>query len=130
MTLFTENEFSFEKIVPADGSEPPGNDPRNAPRPPGGKRVFSASVDATPFGVYVFRSTEPAAKVVDYYDKEMTDRDWLRINAPVSGGEGRTYAKLGEEISIHVGSDEEGTIMSIAEATADRSDFRKSRFAK
>jgi hypothetical protein len=130
MTLWTDSEFSFERIVPADGSEPAGTDPEDAPRPPGGRRLLSARVEGTPFGVYVYRSTEVPAKVVDFYDKEMTDRDWLPVTAPIDGSEGRAYAKEGLEIVLDVGKDEQGTVLSIAEARADRLDPRRTGLNK
>jgi hypothetical protein len=81
-TSLTDGPFHLRRVLPdRGGSEPPGNDPPNVPRPPNSRRLLSSSVDGAPYALHVFTSPESIDTVAAFYDRELPGRGWRRIVA-------------------------------------------------
>lgn len=78
LTAWTDDSFSIERLMPADGSEPQGSDYGAVARPPSGKRVITAQIVGTQYGVRLYTSTESVANLVTFYDADMAKKGWLR----------------------------------------------------
>ncbi len=123
LTVWTEDRFDLSAVFPAEG-EAPGRDPEGIPRPPDSKRLMSIDVAGTPFGTFVYRSTEEPAKLVSFYDGELGKQGWTILDPDAATGAAQTgrghgYMKDGAQLMVAVGKDDSGsTILSIGELAA------------
>ena len=78
LSAWTEDSFNLNKLMPADGSEPAGNDEGEVARPPSSKRVINAHLEGTQYGVRIYSTTESEANVVKFYDADMAKKGWAR----------------------------------------------------
>jgi hypothetical protein len=119
LTVWTEDSFNFDKLVPADGSEPGGSDPQGIPRPPEATRLLSANIESTPFGVYVYRAKQTPEAVGQFYDKLFYDQGWLVFSPEVEGGTTKGFFKDGVVVTMGAVRDEDGsTLVSLGTSSA------------
>jgi hypothetical protein len=78
LSAWTEDSFNVDKLAPADGSEPAGNDDGQVARPPSSKRTINAHLEGTPYGVRMYTTTESEANVIAFYDADMAKKGWAR----------------------------------------------------
>jgi hypothetical protein len=79
ITTFTEGSFNLYGVLGREGREPGGSDPPGAPRPPNAQRMFSASVDGSPYGLQSYTTSDAPARVVQFYNDEMPKRGWRKL---------------------------------------------------
>jgi hypothetical protein len=108
LTVWTEDSFSLEKIMPSDGSEPMGQDPAGVPRMPGTKRMLSAELVGTPFSMHVYRANGTAQAAADWYDGQMYDRGWLVMSPEIKGGITKGFYKDGVVLNFSATTDDKG----------------------
>jgi hypothetical protein len=108
LTVWTEDSFSIEKIMPSDGSEPMGEDPAGVPRMPGTKRMLSAEVVGTPFSMHVYRASGTPQEAADWYDGQMYNRGWLVMSPDVKGGITKGFYKDGVVLNFSATTDDRG----------------------
>ena len=108
LTVWTEDSFSLDKIMPADGSEPMGEDPADVPRMPGTKRMLSAEVVGTPFSMHVYRANGTPQEAADWYDGQMYNRGWLVMSPDIKGGITKGFYKDGVVLNFSATTDDKG----------------------
>jgi len=119
LTVWTEDSFNFDKLVPADGSEPGGTDAPGIPRPPESSRIMSASIENTPFGVYIYRSKQTPDAVAGHYDKLFYEQGWMVFSPEVEGGVTKGFFKDGVVVTMGAMRDEDGsTLVSLGTSSA------------
>jgi hypothetical protein len=119
LTVWTEDSFNFDKLVPADGSEPGGADAPGIPRPPESTRMMSASIEGTPFGVYIYRTKGTPEAAAGFYDKLFYEKGWMVFSPEVEGGVTKGFFKDGVVVTMSAMRDEDGaTLVSLGTSSA------------
>ncbi len=99
VTAWTDNSFSFAKIANADGTAP-GSDSR-LPRPEGAKRLMTAEVVGSPYGVRIYETSLAPEDVGVFYDKwAASTGDWRSIAPEHPEGTMRAYFNGGTQVII------------------------------
>jgi hypothetical protein len=78
LTAWTQDKFNFTSLSLKAG-DAPGQDPVGVPRPPSSRRVLTASVTQTPYGLHVYESPDTPAQVLEFYDTKMTEDGWITL---------------------------------------------------
>ncbi len=100
LTAWTDESFSLGRIMPKDGADVPGEDFPEIPRVPSATRALSARADGRPYALNVYKTTEPVAKVVAFYDREMVSRGYKGFDPELDDTIGRTYVKDGVVLTV------------------------------
>jgi hypothetical protein len=80
MTAWTEGRFNFNTFAGGPKTaDAPGYDPVGIPRPPEARRVVTASIAGTPYGMHMYESKSGVAEVLAFYDTKMTDAGWTTL---------------------------------------------------
>ncbi len=116
VTAWTEDSFSFKKIANADGTAP-GSDSQ-LPRPEGARRLMTAEVVGTPYGIRIYEVSKTPEEVGVFYDHWASKTgDWRTVAPEHPEGTLRTYFQGQTQVVITArrtpGSDK--TAMSIME---------------
>jgi hypothetical protein len=111
LTLWTDDSFKMTELVPDNGREPAGADPVGVPRPENATRVLSAVLEGTPFGVYVYRTSDSPEKVTGAYDKILYEQGWVVFSPDVEGGSAKGFFKDGVVVTLGAIHDESGQTM-------------------
>jgi hypothetical protein len=102
LTVWTDGTFRVGRMFPESG-DAPGADPGYM-RPLDARRVLSAGVDGTPFGIQVYDSTASPEAVLDHYDREMSAQGWRSIEGPAEVSDaaknGRAYTRAGVDLMV------------------------------
>jgi hypothetical protein len=77
-----------------------GSDPEAAPRPPEAKRLLSAALIGTPYGMYAYSSARTPGQVLSFYDAELGRARWTRIVDPSGETSGHAYERDGAQIFV------------------------------
>jgi hypothetical protein len=117
VTVWTEGRFRIGHMFPASG-DAPGADPGLAVRPPAARRILSAGVDGSPFGVQVYDSAAAPEAVLDHYDREMPVQGWRSIEGATEVSEaaktGRAYMRGAVDLIVSAEKSNDGhTVVSI-----------------
>jgi hypothetical protein len=117
ITAWTEGRFDLNRLVPpADGSDAPGSDSNDYPRPPGGRRMLTASVGNTPYGMRIYTSTKSPDGVAEFYDAEMGQRGWVGVKPPDGDQAIRFYVKDNIQLALAADKGKDGkTGVALAE---------------
>lgn len=83
LTAWTDSKFNVKRLVPDDGTDAIGADFAEIPRVPSSTRMFSTTVDGTPFGVNVYKSKDAPKQIARFYDEEMQKNGWFALNPEV-----------------------------------------------
>lgn len=116
VTAWTDGPFRLGHAFPKTG-DAPGSDADNAPRPGACRRLLTAGVEGTPYGVRIYDAAGTPAEVLRSYDEAMPKLGW-EANAAVEHelkGEGRAYARPGVDLMIFTERDGDRTIVSVVE---------------
>jgi hypothetical protein len=84
LTAWTQDKFNLTNFSGgvgsgAAGQDAPGQDPAGIPRPPQARRVVTASVEGTPYGMHVYESSSSPAEIIAFYDTKMTADGWTTL---------------------------------------------------
>jgi hypothetical protein len=82
-TVWADGAFNLKAMFPAKG-DAAGFDSPVIPRPPGSRRILSATAAQVPFGVHIYDSPESKALLRAFYDEQMAALGWRRVP---NGGE-------------------------------------------
>ncbi|MET0793503.1 MAG: hypothetical protein ABW061_18420 [Polyangiaceae bacterium] len=114
IAIWTEGKFNIEAMFPDQG-DAPGTDAPDFPRPPNAVRSFSAFVPDHPYAVRFYDSTEPQARVLSFYDQELTKAGWttrpssMTEDGPELHGAGvRAYTRGGRAVAVSAQQDGPG----------------------
>lgn len=115
-SLSTGESFHADALAGAER----GEDPQGVPPPPGGKRLLSARVEGTPYGVYVYSTSKSVSELSAHYDETMFGRGWVQFGHPHEQSEARGYVKDGAEVTMSVMPGEQNgqSFLAITEAKA------------
>ncbi len=82
--VWTEGSFNIGKLMPtADGSDSPGSDSPDVPRPGHSVRRFTAEAVGTPYRARIYETSESPEKLLGWYDTVMAQRGWLVVDSPL-----------------------------------------------
>ncbi len=99
VTAWTDDSFSFAKIANADGTAP-GSDSR-LPRPEGAKRLMTAEVVGSPYGVRIYEVGMAPEEVGVFYDKwAASTGDWRSVAPEHPEGTIRAYFQGGTQVIV------------------------------
>ncbi len=124
VATWTEGSFRLDAQTPSGEAE--GSDPQAAPRPPGSRRLLSATLGKAPYGMYSFSSSDAPEAVIGFYDRVLGHAEWVAITPPpdVTGttgprGAARSYVKDGVQLLVSAIPDrDQRTLVSIGELGA------------
>ncbi len=118
VTVWSEGPLKIGRIIPADGSEPPGDDPANAPRPLDSVRMLSASVEGAPYAVRLYDSRRSDQQVLSAYDEQMPKLGWQPIpNVADQVKYGRAYSREGVDMLVFAFAQGGKSYVSIVESS-------------
>jgi hypothetical protein len=117
ISAWTDGSFRLDAMFPATG-DAPGNDPGEPVRPPQSRRLLSASVAGSPFGVLLYESTASQQAILAHYDTAMTAEGWkaIALGDDTALGAGRAFTRQGVDLMIHTSQGEHGR-MAVAIAS-------------
>jgi hypothetical protein len=108
-------------MFPKEG-DAPGSDAANAPRPNEAKRLLTASVDGSPYGVRIYDAAGSPSDALASYDAAMPALGWHAMDAvgrelEKKGRAGRAFERDGVDLMIFAEPDQHGTrsIVSVVE---------------
>jgi hypothetical protein len=120
VSVFSDGSLNINNIIPPDSGDAPGEEATLAPRPPDSRRILSAGVEGTPYGVRVYKTQMPPSAVLDYYDDTMQKAGWQPVIPvdPAENAKFRGYAKGALELVVTADKREGGTSVSLGEMGA------------
>ncbi len=105
VSVWSDGPLHVGAMFPVEG-DAPGVDPGDAVRPPGAKRLLSASVDGSPFGLQVYASSAPPDAVLAHYAEDMTRSGWEAAPGVASHfPHARAFRRDGVDLMVFVESD-------------------------
>jgi len=118
VTVWSEGPFKIGRIIPPDGTEPPGADPAHAPRPIESVRMLSAEIDGAPYAVRLYDSRKTDKEVLAAYDAQMPQLGWQVIpyvadEVPYS----RAYSRDGVDMLVFAFAEGDKSYVSIVESS-------------
>lgn len=119
VAVWTDGSFRVRNLVPMDGSEPPGSDPADTPRPDGAVRLLSAEVEGAPYGVHIYEVPRKSEAVLQGFEQEMPKRGWTAIPVVAAKhADARAFQRPG--VDMLVVADEKGdrTYVSLVQTIA------------
>lgn len=134
LTAWTDDKFNLADLVPPEGSEAPGADFAEIPRPPTANRMMTVQVEGTPFGVNVYKSKQGPENVANFYDVEMQKRGWFALDPELDKqlkGEndtkavGRLYEKNGVVLTLATNLQDGDTVTALGLAGVTATDGSK-----
>src|SRR6185369_3716844 len=84
VTLWTDSGLDLTRLFPKTG-DAGGSDSAVVPRPPGGRRVLSASAEGMPFSVRSYESSQSLAATQSFYDAWMSEHGYRAEHDSESG---------------------------------------------
>ncbi len=122
VALWTEGSLDVKKMFPETG-DAPGSDPKDVPRPPNGRRLFTAFAQGAPYAIRVYEAGASADAVLAQYDALMPKLGWVpNADVPKESAASklltRAYARGGIDLLVSVGADPKCTTVSIVEMGA------------
>jgi len=109
LAAWTLDKFNINEMMPKDGSDVPGEEFQDIPRPDDSLRTFAIRLEGTPFGVNVYESNGDPNKIALAYDAMMVKKGWFALdlegeakrNSPrLANAVGRIYEKDGAMITV------------------------------
>lgn len=114
LSTFTEGRFNLYKVIGNEGVEPGGADPAATPRPPNSTRTWSAQLQGSMFGVYLFDSTSTPEQVLQFYDESLPARGWKSL-VQHSGIGAHLWEYEGVTMLVQAFRDDDGTRVTVAQ---------------
>lgn len=116
VAAWTDGPFNIYHLAPPQGGDAPGNDAREAPRPPKATRLLTADVEGVPYGVRIYDSSSSPDEVIALYDAEMAGRGWKPLyGVPGDGTSQRAFTRPGVDLMIFAQPDSGRTTVSVIE---------------
>jgi hypothetical protein len=120
-TVWADGPLKLKEMFPAN-RDSAGFDSPVVPRPPGSRRVFSATAKQVPFGVHIYDAPEDPQSLARFYDVQMASLGWRRVGAGKNEGDTAAYMMdAGHALYISFATRRERTIVTTIE-TARSSD--------
>ncbi len=119
VAVWTEAALRIGRIVPLDGVEPPGDEPRGAPRPEGARRILSASVEGAPHAVHLFDVPGAPDAAVEAYAARLPALGWSPARA--TSGEvpaGRVFTHAGADLWVVGAARGDRSVLTLVEVGA------------
>ena len=105
ITVWTDDTFDVMALVPADGVDAKGEDPRDIPRPASTTRFVTVGDDKGGLRSYGYVSHDAPAKVTADYDLAMKQQGWKLVHASQDDKDGArslAYARDGKQAFVSV----------------------------
>lgn len=114
-SIWSDGALGLSTLFPETGDSA-GSDPRVLPRPPGFRRLLSASAERLPFGVWLYAGAPRAAAVLSFYEPWLAAHDFRRVaeNAPLGATAYQRHDGL--QVFLSVTEEDEQTSVSLVEA--------------
>jgi len=122
VALWTEGSLDVKKMFPETG-DAPGSDPKDVPRPPNGRRLFTAFAEGVPYAVRVYEAGASPDAVLAQYDQLLPKLGWAP-NADVAKEASqnklatRAFSRGGIDLLLSVSADKTGSTVSVVEMGA------------
>lgn len=137
LTGWTTAKFNLKDMMPPDeDKDVPGEDFSEVPRPEGSRRVLSARIQGTPFGVNTYTTDTAPAKIVEQYDQTLLKQGWVGIDPEIhknakdgnpKQAHGRLFEKDGVVLSLAAHVDEGKTFATFGVAGAQHEEKSSTR---
>jgi hypothetical protein len=114
VAAWTERSFRIDRVIPPDGSDPPGVDPEGAGRPPRSSRLLQAEVEGAPHRLWIYASADEPDAALDAYGAELSRRGWQRV--ALSEERVRSYRRPGIDLLITANESDRGSEIGIVES--------------
>jgi hypothetical protein len=115
VTVWTDSGFNLGRMFPARG-DAAGFDSPDVPRPPGSKRILSATAAPVPYGLHIYDSTLSSGEVHAFYEAQMASRGWRAAQAPHGDASTSVYVKdTGTMVYVTTGAREGRTVVTTTE---------------
>jgi hypothetical protein len=75
LAMWTQGKFNVREMFPETG-DAPGEDPKQAPRPPESERILSSVLPGHPYALGIYESKRTPGQVLSFYDRAMRDRGY------------------------------------------------------
>jgi hypothetical protein len=79
MTMWTDESFDLDALVPDPGKEAPGKDSELMPRPTNARRLLSAEVTGTPYAVRIYESRTSSADITKFYSDFAAAHEFIAV---------------------------------------------------
>ena len=120
VTSWTDGAFRVFNLMPEDGKDAPGSDPRGTTRPERAARILSAEIEGAPHSVRIYDSKAAVNEVLAGYDREMPKLGWERL--PFVHEEvkhGRAFSREGVDTLVFVYENRGGSLISMVQTRSD-----------
>jgi hypothetical protein len=114
VSAWTDGRFELGSMFPSTGEDAPGSDPVRTPRPPGSRRILSATLDDAPYSVRVYEAQSTAADVLRPYDASMTESGYS-VLVSEEGTNHRVYSRAGVDLFVTATEDGDQAVISLIE---------------
>lgn len=119
VTVWTDGSFHPGRVLPAEGAEPAGTDPANAPRPLDSVRLLAAEVEGAPYAVRIYDSRASEKDVLAAYDASMPGRGWSPIpHVAREVAYARAYSRDGVDMLVFAFADGDRCQVSLVESVS------------
>jgi hypothetical protein len=123
-TVWADGAFNLKTMFPATG-DAAGFDSPVVPRPPGSRRILSATSAQVPFGVHIYDSPESNQVLREFYDEQMAGLGWrLAVDAQESHNALAYMSDVGHAVYVSFRSKSGHTLVTTTETArpGDRSE--------
>ena len=119
VTAWTDGSLKIGNMFPVDGSEPPGTDVNDVPRPEGSQRLLTAEVAGAPYGIHIYTAPGKPDEVLRAYDALLPKGGWQAQEWVAKGAPGtRAFHKDERDVLVFADPDGEKSAVSIIEMRA------------
>lgn len=115
VTLWADTGLNWSHLFPTEG-DAEGSDSAILPRPPGARRLLSASAMGAPFSLRLYRSTQRENDVVGRYAQWMTEHGWQVAAKAEQQGATAYLRKDGYQAIVTVLREADGTYVTLTES--------------
>ena len=113
ISLVTEGPFHLGSLTPPALGDAKGSDSARVPRPPNSTRLFSLEALGSPYAVRIYETSTSAAKVLEFYDREL--RDWNPVTLPENENVVHGYVKGAIPVVVGVAREQSKNVVTISE---------------
>lgn len=116
LAAWTDGSFKVNAMAPpTEGTDAPGADSPNVPRPPSSVRYLSAAAEGRPHGVRVYESKAPATEILAGYEKQLGDAGWERVFIGEDAPMARYFSRNGVDVIVAAEQTGDHSIVSMLE---------------
>ncbi|MBX3224953.1 MAG: hypothetical protein KF795_30835 [Labilithrix sp.] len=117
ITAWTDSQFNLWDMIGDKDQDVPGNDFPEIPRVPNSVRAISAHAEGTGYAINVYKTTEPSARTLAFFDDKMKSTGWVaydpELTEKTDGTEGRAYLKQGVVVTVATTVEPEGNFVAV-----------------